>query len=300
MRPGSFLKTGFWKSLRGKKNDVDMVEKLEPLDVLLVESHDAFQPNVTQVGNNRLSILMEVQHDEYRKASAEDRESIVQDMVQTVISHWGGRFLSVAPFTTSGNDTYQKLTERQAPLAVQALFENSFTGGATTAAMVALGRPSSEAGSVSTTSSAKRPATVKKEAVHGLHHLQPPITESSSGAAEEAEHMRSAALKSLQKRKQRQGLATKIRSLTTTALTRGVSEPTKQNKPQTEQRRNSSMDGSYLNSNDTTPLPIHDRTARLSNLSEGVLGDLLDNLDVSGDLGMSEEFEYDNGSLQDF
>jgi hypothetical protein len=302
MRLGSLLKTGFWKSLRGNKN---MVKTPEPLDVLLVESHDAFQPNVThQVGNNRLSILMEVQCDEYRKASTEDREFIVQELIQSVTSHWGGRFLSVTSFSTSDNDAYQILTEREAPLAVHALFENFLTGGTATAALEALHRSCSEAGIGSTAATAKPPAkrssAVKKEAVEALHQIQPPpIIESSTGAAVKVEDMRSAAVKSLQKRKHRQGLATRIRTLTTTALTRGVSEPIKKNNYNSKKaaeptrRRSSSMDRSIQNSDDTTPINIHDESERLANLSAGILGDLLNGLDVSGDLQMSEE-EYDD------
>jgi hypothetical protein len=286
VRLGSLLKTSFWKSLRGNKNVVDMVETPEPLDVLLVESRDAFQPNVThQVGNNRLSILMEVQCEQYRIAPVKGRESIVQELIEAVTSHWGGRFLSVTPF----NDAYQILTERQAPPAVRALFENFLQGGTATAAMEALHRSCSEAGIGSAAGiPAKRSSAVKKEAVQALHQLHPPpIIESSTNAS--VKDMRSAAVKSLQKRKQRQGLATRIRSLTTTALTRGVSEPVKKSN---RQKAAESASRNY----DTTPLPIHGNT-RLS-MSEGVLGDLLNGLDVSGDLQMSEVQDGDDGNAQ--
>jgi hypothetical protein len=273
VRLGSLLKTSFWKSLRGNKN----VEIPEPLDVLLVESRDAFQPNVThQVGNNRLSILMEVQCEQYRNASAKGRESIVQELVEAVTSHWGGRFLSVTHF----NDGYQILTERQAPPAVQALFENFLQGGTATAALEALHRSCSEAGIGSTAAPAKLSSTVNKEADQVLHKLAPlPITGSPTGASAKVEDMRSAAVKSLQKRKKRQGLATRIRSLTSSALTRSVSEPVKKSNRQKAEES--------ARKYDTSPIPIHEST-RLS-LSEGILGDLLDGLDVSGELGEDDD-----------
>ena len=287
VRVGSLLKTSFWKSLRGNKNVVDMVQTPAPLDVLLVESRDAFQPNVThQVGNNRLSILMEVQCEQYRNASLNGREAIAQELIEAVTSHWGGRFLSVDPF----NDAYQILTERQAPPAVRALFENFLQGGTATAAMEALHRSCSEAGIGSTAASAKPSLTVKKEAKQALHDIAPPlIIESSTGASMKVEDMRSAAVQSLQKRKKRQGLATRIRSLTTTALTRSVSEPVKKSNRQ----KAAEECARYY---DTTPIPI-DESTRLS-MPEGMLGDLLYGLDVSGDLEMSEGADDDDGNAQ--
>jgi hypothetical protein len=263
VRLGSLLKTSFWKSLRGNKNFLDMVKTPEPLDVLLVESRDAFQPNVThQVGNNRLSILMEVQCEQYRNASAKGRESIVQELIEAVTSHWGGRFLSVAPF----NDAYQILPERQAPPAVRALFENFLQGGTATAAMEALHRSCSEAGIGSTTTvPAKRSSTIKKEAVQALHgQAPPPMIESSTGEPVKVEDMRSAAVKSLQMRKKRQGLATRIRSLTTTAPDSGRA---------TKTAKKAAESAKY----DTS---IYQYKAR--DFSEGMLGNLLDDLDVAG------------------
>jgi hypothetical protein len=279
VRLGSLLKTSFWKSMRGNKNVVDIVNAPEPLDVLLVESQDAFQPNVThQVGNNRLSILMEVQCEQYRIASAKGRESIVQELIKTVTSHWGGRFLSVTPFM----DAYQVLTESQAPPAVRALFDIFLQGGTATAAMEALHQSCSEAGTGSTAVTAKR--------VQALHQIEPtPIAESSIGTAMRAEDMRSAAVKSLQKRKQRKSLTTRIRNMSTTALNRSVSEPVKKRNPQKAAE-------AAMRSYDTTPIPIHE-TTRLSDFSESVLGDLLNGLDVSGDLQMSDG-EYDDGRAQ--
>lgn len=288
VRLGSLLKTSFWKSMSGNKNIVDMVETPEPLDVLLVESRDAFQPNVThQAGNNRLSILMEVQCDQYRKASAKGQESIVQELILAVTSHWGGRFLSVTPF----RDAYQILTERQTPPAVRALFENFLRSETATSAMEALHRSCCEAGIGATGATPKLPSSLKKEAVNALHQMQPPpIIEPSTGAAVKVEDLRSAAVKSLQKRKQRQGLATKIRSLTSTALTRSVSKPTA--KKNNSKKANEAAWHRY----DTTPISIHGQTTqRLSNLSEGILGDLLDGLDVSGDLQMSDGDDDDDG-----
>jgi hypothetical protein len=287
VRLGSLLKTSFWKSMRGNKSVVDMVEIPEPLDVLLVESRNAFQPNVThQVGNNRLSVLMEVQCEQYRIASAKGKESIVQELVKAVTTHWGGRFLAVTPF----RDAYQILTERQAPSAVKALFETFLQGGTATSAMEALHKSCSEAGIGSTAATGKHLSAVKKEAVKAYQIEPTPIAESSLGTSVRVEDMRSAAVKSLQKRKQRQGLATRIRGMTTAALSRSVSEPTKK-------RNNEKANQAAMRKYDTTPIPMHD-TTRLSNFSEGVLGDLLDGLDVSGDLQMSDGEDDDDGKAQ--
>jgi hypothetical protein len=306
----SFLKAGFWKSLRGKKSEEDLIDTPEPLDVLLVESRDAFQPNKTQIGNNRLCVLLDVQCDEYQKASAEAQESIVQDLVQAVTDHWGGRFLSSGPF----HDSYGLLTKSQAAVALHAIFESRLMNRGISAP--------------STPTTEKRPSAVKQEAVQALHQVQPCLPSMT-------EDMRLAAVKSLQKRKQRQGLASRIRNLT--ALTRSTSEPAEVNatkkttepfarrnwgmersleeiqtrstsepvevdatKKTTEPfaRRNWGMERSLEEMQAQIPYPSQYRaTPRTSDLSEGMLGDLLDGLDVSGELGMplpgeGDEDEY--------
>jgi hypothetical protein len=139
-----------------------------------------------------------------------------------------------------------------------------------------------EAGIGSTTTvPAKRSSTIKKS--QACMDKRPSMIESSTGRSREVEDMRSAAVKSLNAQKTA-GIGHEIRSLTTTAPDSVFPEPAKRAKKAAESARK------Y----DTS---IYQYT-KARDFSEGMLGNLLDDLDVSGDLQMSKEDDYYSSSVE--
>lgn len=150
---------------------------------------------IGHTGNNRLQIILDMQKDIYTKASDEDKNKSIQELIETVTKHWKGRFLSQRM-----DGVFHEMSETQAELGLRALFgEEQVPDVAMT--MTAQGKT-------------KRPSVVKHRTLQALHRFQP---------TNEAEDMRSAAVASLQKKKQRQGLTTRIRNLTAGALGGGPS-----------------------------------------------------------------------------
>lgn len=147
------------------------------------------------MGNNRLQIILDMQKDIYTKASDEDKNKSIQELIETVTKHWKGRFLSQRM-----DGVFHEISETQAELGLRALF------GEEQVPDVAM--------SMTAQGKTKRPSVVKHRTLQALHRFQP---------TNEAEDMRSAAVASLQKKKQRQGLTTRIRNLTAGALGGGPS-----------------------------------------------------------------------------
>jgi len=341
-RRGSFLKTAFlWTSLRvGKKESTVLVDSPAPLDVLLTLEQTAFleYPHA-HVGNNRLRILLEIERDHYATTTLEQRLEIVQDLVQTVKEHWGGRFLAATTDTVvQQQQSYTVCTQDQAIEALQCIFAASCsqhselhressegtasfistattTTTATTATATASNLYSSGAGSLSTDI---RPSAVKREAVQALHTLGPaPNTVANAGAVAanttttttnnnetnkvlgDMQHMRSQAVKSLQKRKKRQSLASRIRNLTdltANTLKRGTSEPAGSNNNNIGRRSQSTGTTNKWEAPPTALLhqqhstaaatEPHRVTSSPTEMSQGMVEDLLFALDVSGELSI--------------
>jgi len=175
----------FWNSIRHRKSLI--IQNPEPLDVLF-ENNYCLQEANNHVGNNRLQVLMDVQKDKYTQAAMEDQQSMIQDLIKTVTHFWGGRFL------VQKENGYEVMNDDRAEMALQHVLSNKNT--------------------TTTVVDEKPAAKVKQEAVAAIHQFQPDVKD-----------MRNKAIESLQKKKKRQGLASRIRNLAATTFSRSVSEP---------------------------------------------------------------------------
>jgi hypothetical protein len=99
-----------WKSNRTG----DIV--LKRMDIILTNSGDALDPNSQSVGNNRLHILVAMQSSKYQQASAEGKESILNEVIQTVNMFWKGRFL------VKGVNGHEELSKQEARNALRSIF----------------------------------------------------------------------------------------------------------------------------------------------------------------------------------
>jgi len=62
------------------------------MDVMLTDGGEALDPNSQSVGNNRLHVLIAMNSTKYQNASIDEREKILNEIVETV-KIWTGRFL---------------------------------------------------------------------------------------------------------------------------------------------------------------------------------------------------------------
>jgi hypothetical protein len=63
------------------------------MDVILTRDREALDPNSQSVGNNRLHILVAMQSSKYQQASIDGKEAVLHEVIQTVNMFWKGRFL---------------------------------------------------------------------------------------------------------------------------------------------------------------------------------------------------------------
>eukprot|EP00529_Nitzschia_sp_RCC80_P011574 CAMPEP_0113453206 /NCGR_PEP_ID=MMETSP0014_2-20120614/7240_1 /TAXON_ID=2857 /ORGANISM="Nitzschia sp." /LENGTH=628 /DNA_ID=CAMNT_0000344597 /DNA_START=222 /DNA_END=2108 /DNA_ORIENTATION=- /assembly_acc=CAM_ASM_000159 len=75
-------------------NKNGIITTLNRMDVILTSSRDALDPNSQSVGNNRLHILVAMQSGKYQQATIDGREAILDEVIQTVNTFWKGRFLT--------------------------------------------------------------------------------------------------------------------------------------------------------------------------------------------------------------
>ena len=75
-------------------NKHGIITSLHRMDVILTSSRDALDPNSQSVGNNRLHILVAMQSGKYQQATVDVREAILDEVIQTVNTFWKGRFLT--------------------------------------------------------------------------------------------------------------------------------------------------------------------------------------------------------------
>jgi hypothetical protein len=175
-----------------KEKPAPKVEQAEDLDILFNFEQTSLLPN--HVGNNRLRVLLNIHKERYEKSDENDQMSSLQEWVRTVTQFWGGRFLRQEEEDAK---TYEVLDANQAELALHSVISELSTSGGDDIASI-------------TSSSGKKALPVDSVVAPTMN----------------VQHMRSAAVESLQKRKKRQGLASRLRRLASNALTRGVSTPT--------------------------------------------------------------------------
>ena len=162
-------------------------ERLEDLDILFNYEQTSLIPN--HVGNNRLRVLLSLHNEKYQKSDEKEQTSSLQEWIRTVTQFWGGRFLRQEE---ENSNAYEVLDANQAELALHSV-------------MSELSNSADEIGSI--TSTGKKVMAVDSVASKSM----------------DVHHMRSAAVQSLQKRKKRQGLASRLRRLATNAITRNTS-----------------------------------------------------------------------------
>eukprot|EP00531_Pseudo-nitzschia_arenysensis_P001843 CAMPEP_0116134200 /NCGR_PEP_ID=MMETSP0329-20121206/10520_1 /TAXON_ID=697910 /ORGANISM="Pseudo-nitzschia arenysensis, Strain B593" /LENGTH=532 /DNA_ID=CAMNT_0003628897 /DNA_START=186 /DNA_END=1784 /DNA_ORIENTATION=- len=81
-----------WSSSRRLTNN--RIMSLNRMDVILTSTMDALDPNCQSIGNNRLHILVAMQSGKYQNANDRQKDAILDEVMQTVNSFWKGRFLT--------------------------------------------------------------------------------------------------------------------------------------------------------------------------------------------------------------
>jgi hypothetical protein len=192
------------------------------MDVILTETRNALDPNSQSVGNNRLHILVAMHAEKYSSATPEGQMSIVSEVYQTVKTFWKGRFLAESNISSSlhGRRNHEELEQDEAMYALQCIF-NARTGQKTTQQGRTLRH------SLPTmTSSTEQFFSQTNNALHKQASLtmimSPP---SPNEHLPDMQDMRSAAVKSLQKQRQRQTIANRLEKISQRNLTGVVGPP---------------------------------------------------------------------------
>mmetsp|Transcript_14049 Transcript_14049/g.26868 ORF Transcript_14049/g.26868 Transcript_14049/m.26868 type:complete len:484 (-) Transcript_14049:54-1505(-) len=178
--------SSFW-SIR-KQKESDKVTQAEDLDILFNYEQTTLLPN--HIGNNRLRVLLNIHKEKYEKSDQNEQTSSLQEWIRTVTQFWGGRFLREEE---EDANKFEVLDANQAELALHCVISELSTNG-------------DDIGSLSS-SQGKNILPVDKVVPPNLN----------------VQDMRNAAVQSLQKRKKRQGLASRLRRLASGALTRNSS-----------------------------------------------------------------------------
>jgi hypothetical protein len=171
---------------------------LNRMDVILATTQDALDPISQSVGNNRLHILMAMQKGQYQLASPSCREKNINEIIQTVKIFWRGRFLVEGAFG------YEEVGEDQAKLALKEIFG--------VRSQIPLQLPLMQrhhSQPVLVNSSIPQRTTLSKQASLTM------IQSGAGGVAHVSglKDMRSAAVKSLQRKKERQSSANRLEKI---------------------------------------------------------------------------------------
>jgi hypothetical protein len=192
--------------------------KPEGLDVLFNRTRTKLSPGPT--GNNRLAITIKMQQNSYMSSSAEERQRIAVEVYNTVTKAWKGRFLA----ENLNRRGYAVLTTGEAVHAICCLFDPRYAfdpagyAMATTYTMpLSIAEDAGEDGP-SAAFDLKQPAAVKEVTMQAIHSL--------SAETDDASGIHSAALASLQKRRQKQDLNSRLRRMTSGSPHPGVAATT--------------------------------------------------------------------------
>jgi hypothetical protein len=235
-----------WVPKLGKK------AKPEGLDVLFNRHRTKLSAGPT--GNNRLAIMIKMQQSAYLSSSDEGRQRMVGEVYSTVTEAWKGRFLA-ENFDKRG---YTVLEDHEVFAALRCLFDPSGSAGPGPIVDPAPTPTTDELreDEASSSSDSRLPSVAKHSTMEALHQFTPEV--GTSG-------MYNAALASLQKRKQKKDLNSKIRNLTTGTRRPGRASSTQLNRhvsaPMTTFERLES-DASY-SSLTPIPLPLMNSTVSL-------------------------------------
>ncbi len=204
-----------WSSSRRLNNN--RIISLNRMDVILKSTMDALDPNCQSIGNNRLHILVAMQSGKYQQANDRQKESILDEVMQTVNSFWKGRFL-----TETMKGCYEELDNRDAKRSLRHIFDmrsgQSFLSQSAKPALNITPKISSSSSNnadveMSTSNGGNRTAAMSNNnnlismassTNPSLARMEPPVAVSGIN------DLRSAAIKSLQKQKARQEVANRL------------------------------------------------------------------------------------------
>lgn len=177
------------------------------MDVILTPDREALDPNSQSVGNNRLHILVAMQSAKYQQATVDGKEDVLGEVVQTVNMFWKGRFL------VEGSDGHEELSKEEARSALRSIFDmrsgQSFPSKRHSLPIAQIPPPSA-AGlqrQVSAPVLPLRTGLAKQFSAPVLPTRPPEIN--LPGVSD----LRSAAVRSLQKQKQRQTIASRLEKI---------------------------------------------------------------------------------------
>lgn len=194
----------------------EIVKETLKMDVLLNTGKTSLLPGADLHGNNRLRVMVNIQTMTYQNAKDDEaKDKMAEELVNTIEKFWGGRVLSIIPsMRRKGGDDeqYIKLESIHSVQAMRNLLsgkaaekEEAITQGTAPDPKIPQGRRASLKAIESIAAAGVGVGTGDAKTImpSTLPTLPPDM-----------QHLRSAAVKSLQKRKVRQGLNSRIRGLT--------------------------------------------------------------------------------------
>lgn len=227
-----------WKSARSAGQGLTSLNRM---DVVLTSSRNALDPNSQSVGNNRLHILVAMQSSKYQQGSIEEREAVLDEVIQTVYMFWKGRFMVDGPNgyeqldkdearhairsildMRTGNSTIPPLARfkrHSDPLGGMAGFQSGVmmginAGGGITGGGEPLGRHSTGSGVRIKSSQLNMKPPPARPNLNSHKQASTSILPSGTGVdLPDVSHLRSMAVKSLQKQKQRQNIANRLQKM---------------------------------------------------------------------------------------
>jgi hypothetical protein len=181
------------------------------MDVLFNTAKTKLLPGNDLHGNNRLRVMITLQSATYKNADDDSKEKTAENLVGTIENFWGGRMLAQVPGRRArrggapGEEAYVQLEKIHSIQAIKHLLSGE--------------GDSDEEGSVGEKISMKQGRRASLKAIQSISSTAGETSASILPSTlptlpDDMQHLRSAAVKSLQKRKQRQGLNSKIRGLT--------------------------------------------------------------------------------------
>ena len=187
------------------------------MDVILTCKKDALDPNSQSVGNNRLHIMVAMQSSKYRGATIDGKEAVLDDVMQTVNVFWKGRFL------VEGSEGHEELSKEDARNALRSIFDlrsgqNKAKGGSLPSpfnSQIPSPTMRNEQSTLPGITAKSSPATPQMTLPTTLHQQSSLTAISSSPAINmpDVSDLRSAAVKSLQRQKQRQTIAHRLENV---------------------------------------------------------------------------------------
>ena len=173
--------------------------RADNLDVVFNTQLTALSTSLGQhTGNNRLAVMIDMQRRAFTGGDDAAKEKMVQDVVNTVSTAWNGKFLAENDMG-KGFLILNKDDER-VKTGIRCLFDPSIApepSNSNDQALLSSATPSKKP-------DPRRPSFVKHKTLQALHQFAP---------SSQMQELRSGAVASLQKRKQRQGVTHKIRNL---------------------------------------------------------------------------------------